>query len=80
MEARAMSRERWMGFVLTMLLSLGATPVLAHPGHGADGGSSALLHYLIDPLHLGERGLLILLAATLWIASPRIALWLKNRF
>jgi len=29
-----------------------ASPVSAHPGHGLDGGSYALLHYLREPLHL----------------------------
>ncbi len=72
-----MSRDVSVGFVVSTLL-LGTTPALAHPGHGPDGMSYTLLHYLTDPLHLTERGL-VSLAVMLWIASPGIVRWLKNR-
>ena len=46
-----MSARRWfsVGFVAAC-----AAPVVAwaHPGHGIDGGSHGLMHYLTEPLHV----------------------------
>ena len=37
--------------------------VSAHPGHGLDGGSFSLLHYLTEPEHVGIGLAVILLVA-----------------
>jgi hydrogenase/urease accessory protein HupE len=42
----------------------------AHPGHGLDGGSFGLLHYVTEPLHLG-LGLALALLATASVAVVR---------
>jgi len=42
----------------------------AHPGHGADGGSFRLLHYLTEPVHVGV-GVLIVLGIAAGMALVR---------
>lgn len=44
---------------MTIARAFAALPLLtasaagAHPGHGVEGGSWSLVHFLSDPLHLG---------------------------
>jgi hypothetical protein len=40
-----------------------SSPVLAHPGHGRDGGDFSALHYLSEPMHLFVVLPLLVLAA-----------------
>lgn len=50
-------------------------PALAHPGHGADGGSHELTHYLTEPSHLAPLGL----AALTGIAAAGIVAWVRRK-
>ncbi len=43
---------------VTTGLVLLASAAAAHPGHGADGGSYSLLHYLSEPVHIAFAALL----------------------
>lgn len=45
------------------LAALLATPAFAHPGHGAGGGSNALLHFFTEPEHVGLALLAVLAIA-----------------
>jgi len=53
-------------FALAML----AGSAQAHPGHGSDGGSFSLVHYLTDPTHI-VIGALILLGLAVILAKVR---------
>lgn len=46
-----------------------ASAVMAHPGHGPDGGSYSPMHYLTEPQHLLSGILLagVVLAAATWL-------------
>jgi hypothetical protein len=46
-------------FLLGLML-LPTAVASAHPGHGVDGGSHEVSHYLSEPLHVG----LVIVAAT----------------
>lgn len=58
---------RTSGFALLRCLAIVATlaqVAQAHPGHGLDGGSFSLTHYLSSPLHwLGMLALTLMAAA-----------------
>ena len=45
----------------------------AHPGHGVDGGSWSLVHFLSDPLHVGfAAALLVGLGALAGVRRRRL--------
>lgn len=64
-----MSAKRWfgVGFVAAC-----AAPVVAwaHPGHGIDGGSHGVWHYVTEPLHVAV-GLGVLALALTGLALKR---------
>jgi hydrogenase/urease accessory protein HupE len=62
--------------VLTILmLAAAATPALAHPGHGKDGGSHELTHYLTEPAHLAPLGL----AALAGVGAAAFVVWYRRK-
>jgi hypothetical protein len=67
-----MQKVVWYLFGISM--ALGSAPaVLAHPGHGKDGGSYGLLHYLSEPEHMGVGLALIGLVAAGVYLTKRIS-------
>jgi len=64
---------------ISTVLSLGATSIAtAHPGHGADGGSDSLWHYLTEPIHLAA-GLFAFLAMVAIVRLATAWLWKKEQ-
>lgn len=58
--------KKWT-LVLTAVLVGGApTIAIGHPGHGANGGSYSLIHYLTEPVHaLASLGIILALGTVL---------------
>jgi hypothetical protein len=54
------------------LAALIATPVFAHPGHGAT-ASNSLLHFFTEPVHIGLALLAVIAVAGSVIAARRRA-------
>jgi hypothetical protein len=52
---------------------LAAAPAFAHPGHGVDGSSNTLLHYIATPEHAGIALVAVLVAAGLFMFARRRA-------
>lgn len=52
-----------------------SAPAFAHPGHGPDGGSHRLTHYLTEPQHLAPVGL----AAFAGVAAAALVAWYRRR-
>jgi hydrogenase/urease accessory protein HupE len=60
--------------VLTAVFAvLTAAPAFAHPGHGVDGSSNTLLHYIATPEHIGIALAAVLVAAGLFMFARRRA-------
>jgi len=59
----------------SLVAALAVAPVFAHPGHGADGGSHELTHYVTEPVHLAPLGL----AALAGIAAAGIVAWVRRK-
>ena len=53
-----------------LLFALAST-ASAHPGHGADGGSFQMTHYLTEPFHLGMLFLLATAVVGGWLVTKR---------
>lgn len=71
-----MSRlHRLRSTVTGLAIVLTAAPVLAHPGHGRDGGSHELTHYVTEPAHLAPVGL----AALAGVAAAAFVVWYRRR-
>jgi hypothetical protein len=70
-----MKRPLGLRGLLTTLAVTFAAPALAHPGHGKDGGSHELVHYLSEPVHLAPVGL----AALAGIAAAGLVVWYRRR-
>ncbi len=47
-----MKKIIWFFLVLSIVFG-SSSIVIAHPGHGHNGGSFSLLHYLGEPIHFG---------------------------
>ncbi len=52
-----------------------ALPAFAHPGHGRDGGSHQLLHYVTEPMHIAP----VTLAMVAGVAAAGIVAWFRKR-
>lgn len=52
-----------------------AAPALAHPGHGKDGGSHELTHYVTEPAHVAPLGL----AALAGVAAAAFVVWYRRK-
>lgn len=52
--------NKTLGCFMALVLAL-IWPMIAaaHPGHGRDGGSFSLFHYLTEPLHLAVAAVLL---------------------
>ena len=59
----------------TLAVVASAAPAFAHPGHGADGGSHELTHYVTEPVHLAPLGL----AALAGIAAAGVVAWVRRK-
>jgi hypothetical protein len=59
--------------LLAGLAALPATPVFAHPGHGASGGSNSLLHFFTEPEHVGLALLAVFAIAAIRALARRRA-------
>ncbi len=63
-----------------LLVLLGVSPALAHPGHGPAGDGGSLWHYLSTPQHLAVGALLILLTIVGSRALTQLIWkWLESR-
>lgn len=50
-------------------------PVLGHPGHGKDGGSHEMSHYLSEPEHLAPLAIAGLVGAV----AAGVVVWYRRR-
>ena len=64
--------RRLAAFLAALVL---AVPAFAHPGHGKDGGSHELTHYLSEPEHLAPLGL----AALAGVAAAAFVVWYRRK-
>lgn len=70
MLCRSFSRASLAALAATL-----AAPALAHPGHGKDGGSHEMTHYLTEPVHVAPLGL----AALAGIAAAAFVVWYRRK-
>ena len=60
---------------LTSAACLLASPALAHPGHGADGGSHEMTHYLTEPVHIAP----LVVAALVGVVAAGVVVWYRRK-
>ena len=60
----------------TALCPLAAAPALAHPGHGADGGSNDAIHYATEPVHVAPVIAAVVAGAAV---AGGAAVWMRRR-
>ena len=50
------------------------SPLLAHPGHGTDGGSHEMTHYLTEPVHVAP----LVVAALVGVVAAGVVAWYRR--
>lgn len=70
-----MTRRFLSRVALAALWIAPSTPAFAHPGHGMDGGSHAVTHYLTEPAHLAP----LALAAVAGVAAAGFVAWVRRK-
>jgi hypothetical protein len=60
---------------LALTLLVFVVPALAHPGHGRDGGSHELTHYVTEPAHVGP----VVLALVAGVAAAVFVIWYRRK-
>jgi hydrogenase/urease accessory protein HupE len=74
-EGLAMIRLHGPRLFALLAVVLFAAPAFAHPGHGIDGSSNSLTHYVTEPAHLGP----VILAAVAGITAAAFVAWYRRR-
>lgn len=70
-----MARQFFSRAFLTALTTVLAAPAFAHPGHGKDGGSHEVTHYLTEPMHVAP----LAMAAIAGIAAAAFVAWYRRK-
>ncbi len=60
---------------LVGLVTVVTCPAFAHPGHGRDGGSHEMTHYLTEPEHIAPLALAVLVGA----AAAGAVAWYRRK-